>query len=250
MERNGLEDRARERKIGNWVGGIATFFLISFFLVPAYLPANSVPDLSGRANMIDYYSEDSWGNVQTSEGQSAGHNQSVHGDFAWSELDPYAAFVYGFGDLNCHMKWERSWDINGNQMPVCVRDIGIFFGLAIGGFLFSRRGLNRWTLRDSFLSMFPDDKLDSTYKNNTRTRLILIVAAISIIPMALDGFSQMLTDYESTAFMRLITGTPFGIFVGAFLASSLSARPLFFSKDPSRVLLPSGSRFTLSAEEE
>ena len=167
-----------------------------------------------------------------------------------SELDPYAAFVYGFGDLNCHMKWERSWDINGNQMPVCVRDIGIFFGLAIGGFLFSRRGLNRWTLRDSFLSMFPDDKLDSTYKNNTRTRLILIVAAISIIPMALDGFSQMLTDYESTAFMRLITGTPFGIFVGAFLASSLSARPLFFSKDPSRVVLPSGSRFTLSAEEE
>tara|TARA_B100001094_G_C18116627_1_gene764392 strand:- start:1188 stop:1484 length:297 start_codon:yes stop_codon:yes gene_type:complete len=98
--------------------------------------------------------------------------------------------------------------------------------------------------------MFPDDKLDSTYKNNTRTRLILIVAAISIIPMALDGFSQMLTDYESTAFMRLITGTPFGIFVGAFLASSLSARPLFFSKDPSRVVLPSGSRFTLSAEEE
>ena len=63
--------------------------------------------------------------------------------------------------------------------------------------------------------------------------------------MALDGFSQMLTDYESTAFMRLITGTPFGIFVGAFLASSLSARPLYFSKDPSRVLLPSGSRFLL-----
>ena len=43
--------------------------------------------------MIDYYSEDSWGNVQTVEGRNAGHNQSLHGDFAWSELDPYAAFV-------------------------------------------------------------------------------------------------------------------------------------------------------------
>ena len=250
MERNGLENRSRERKIGNWVGGVSTFFLISFFLVPAYLPSDSVPDLSGRANMIDYYSDDSWGNVQSSEGQSAGHNQSIHGNFAWSELDPYAAFVYGFGDLNCHMKWERSWDINGNQMPVCVRDIGIFLGLAIGGFLFSRRGLNRWTLRDSFLSMFPDDKLDATYKNNTRTRMMLIVAAISVIPMALDGFTQMLTDYESTAFMRLITGTPFGIFIGSFLASSFSARPHYFSKDPSMVQLPSGSRFTLSNEEE
>mgnify|MGYP001263081758 CR=1 FL=1 len=249
MERNGLENRSRERKIGNWVGGISTFFLISFFLVPAYLPADSVPELSGRANMIDYYSEDSWGNAQSSDSE-AGHNQSENGQFAWSELDPYAAFVYGFGDLNCHMKYERSWEINGNQMPVCVRDIGIFFGFAIGGFLFSRKGLNRWTLRDSFLSMLPDDKLDSTYKNNTRTRMMLIIAAISILPMALDGFTQLLTDYESNAAMRLLTGTPFGIFVGSFLAASFSARPAYFSKDPSKVLLPSGSRFTLSIEEE
>jgi hypothetical protein len=61
MERNGLEGRKREFKVGNWVGGISTFFLISFFLVPAYLPTDSVPDLSGRANMFDYGYEDSWG---------------------------------------------------------------------------------------------------------------------------------------------------------------------------------------------
>ncbi len=60
MERNGLEGRKREFKVGNWVGGISTFFLISFFLVPAYLPTDSVPDLSGRANMFDYGYEDSF----------------------------------------------------------------------------------------------------------------------------------------------------------------------------------------------
>mgnify|MGYP007095120051 CR=1 FL=1 len=38
-------------------------------MVPAYLPGDSVPDLSGRANAIDYYSEDSWGNTQTEDGE-------------------------------------------------------------------------------------------------------------------------------------------------------------------------------------
>ena len=30
------------------------------------------------------------------------------------------------------MKHERSWEINGNQMPVCTRDVGMFFGIAVG----------------------------------------------------------------------------------------------------------------------
>lgn len=251
MERNGLENRNRERKVGYWVGGISAFFVISFFLVPYYLPTDSVPELSGRANSIDYFSESSWGNVQTEERAGMGHNQSEHGLFSWSDLDPYAAFIYGFGDLNCHNKAERSWEINGNQMPVCVRDVGIFLGLAIGGFIFSRRGLNRWTLRDSFLSLFPDRMMDGIYRKNRRTIVLLAIAAIAVIPMALDGFTQLLLNsYESTATMRLITGTPFGIFIGAFLASSLSARPAFFNREPSQVMLPSGSRFSLKAEDE
>jgi uncharacterized membrane protein len=250
MERNGLDGRSRERKVGNWIGGISTFFLISFFLVPAYLPSDTVPELSGRANTFDYYSEDSWGNVQTDDSGPVGHNQSEHGYFAWGELDPYAAFIYGFGDLNCHNKEERSWKINGNQMPVCVRDIGIFLGFALGGFIFSRRGLNRWTLRDSFLSIFPDNKLETIYRKNYRTRAMIAIALLSVLPMAIDGFTQMLTSYESTATMRLITGTPFGIFVGAFLASSLSARSSFFTNDPGSVILPSGSRFTMAEGNE
>ena len=61
---------------------------------------------------------------KSKETSGVGHNQSAYGTFAWTELDPYAAFIYAFGDLNCHTKSERSWVINGNQMPVCVRDVG------------------------------------------------------------------------------------------------------------------------------
>lgn len=250
MERNGLVNRTRERKIGLWVGGVSLFFLVSFFLVPFYLPQNSVPELSGRANAFDYYSEDSWGNVQSDNQGEVGHNQSEYGLFAWSELDPYAAFIYGFGDLNCHNKADRSWEINGNQMPVCVRDLGIFLGLAIGGFLFSRRGLNRWTLRDTFLSILPDKTLESTYQNNYRTFVVVGIAIVMVLPMAIDGFTQMLTSYESNATMRLLTGTPFGMFIGAFLSSSFASRPEFFDKNPSKVILPSGSRFSLVQESE
>ena len=79
---------------------------------------------------------------------------------------------------------------------------------------------------------------------------MLAIAAIAAIPMAIDGFTQMLTSYESNATMRLITGAPFGVLVGTFLAASFCARPVYFGLDPSSVILPSGSRFSMKSEEE
>ena len=135
-------------------------------------------------------------------------------------------------------------------MPVCVRDVGIFLGIAIGGFLFSRKGFNRWTIRDTFLSLLPDKSMESVYKNDKRLLAMFVLIGVAAIPMAIDGFTQMLTSYESTATMRLLTGTPFGILIGTFMAASFSARPALFSLDPSRVILPSGSRFSVGTEEE
>ena len=79
-------------------------------------------------------------------------------------------------------------------MPVCVRDIGIFLGIAIGGFLFSRKGFNRWTIRDTFLSLLPDRSLEPIYKKDKRMFAMLVIAGIAAIPMAIDGFTQMLTS--------------------------------------------------------
>ena len=248
MERNGLGGRSRERRIGMWVCGVSLFFLLSFFLVPYMLPESSVPKLSGRANTIDYSTTTSWGNnMHTGE---MGHDQPSEGLFAWSELDPFSASIYAFGDLNCHQKYERSWQVNGNQMPVCTRDIGIFFGLALGGFIFSRRGLNRWTVRDTMLSIFSDNGLEYVYRNNLRTKAVLLLAAITVIPLAIDGFTQMITSYESTNLVRIMTGIPFGTLISLYLAASFSSRPSFFNNDASRVLLPSTARFTIPLTEQ
>jgi uncharacterized membrane protein len=249
--RNGLEVRDRERKVGLWIAGVSGFYLFSLFLVPALMPTGSVPELSGRANMLDYASDDSWGNQNHSGDGVAGHNQSAHGgSFEWSELNPYYAFVYAFGDLNCHQKHDRSWQINGNQLAVCARDVGIFAGLFIGGLWFSRRGLNRWTLRDSFLTLFPDEKIEGLYVQDKRLMAMLGIGFLFVLPLVLDGGLQAVTSYESNNPLRLATGIPFGFIIGWFFASSLSSRPVKFDSDASRVKLPAGAHLMAPEEKE
>jgi len=233
--------------------GLSLGYLIAAFLVPALLPTGSVPELSGRANALDYVWKDAswgdWGNEPHSEEGSMGHDQSQHGGkFAWSELDIFSAFVYGFGDLNCHQKHERSWVINENQMAVCTRDIGIFAGIFIGGLIFRTRGLNRWTIRDSIISVLPDEKVEPFYFNDRRFLLAFGGIASLLLPTALDGGIQAISGYESTHLKRLITGFPMGIGVGLLFAGVFAANPKPFEFDAGRVILPANARLVPSVE--
>ena len=243
---NGLNDRTREVGVCKTVAAIAGGYLLLCFIAPAMMPEGSVPELSGRANAMDYATEGSWGNHDHGEDSSVGHDQSAHGGtFAWTELNPVWAFVYGFGDLNCHQKHERSWEINGNQMPVCTRDVGIFLGLFAGALLFGWRGLNRWTIRDSFLSVFPDHALESIYLADRRMFAMLVVIGIGLGPMAVDGFTQMLTDYESNNPLRILTGIAAGAVMGWWFCSALCARTKYFDDDAASVLLPANARLIM-----
>jgi uncharacterized membrane protein len=249
-ERSGLDSRSREVKVAYWVMGLSLGYLIAAFLVPALLPTGTIPELSGRANLFDYATDNSWGNQPHSEGGSMGHDQSEHGGkFSWLELDPFSAFVYGFGDVNCHQKYERSWSINGNQMPVCTRDIGIFAGIAFAAFLFSRRGANRWTIRDTILSVFPDERVEWCYLPDRRFMVAFGGIALLLVPTALDGGIQAITDYESTNLKRLVTGFPMGIGIGILFSAMFAAHPKSFEFDAGRVLLPLNARLVPSAEE-
>jgi len=252
IERNGRYDRSREKKMAKIIAGIFGGYLFLVFLAPIAMPTDSVPELSGRANALDYMTENGatgWGNQNWSDEGKLGHNQSAHGgSFVWSELNPIWAFTYGFGDLNCHQKHHRSWEINGNQLAFCVRDVGIFAGAAIGAAIFGRFGLNRWTLRDTFLSVIPDEWLVGVYTRNQRGVASLGIAAIFILPMAIDGFTQLLTNYESNNMLRLITGLGFGLLLGIIFVASLCARPKDF-ENSGEVVLPGGARFQMMEEE-
>ncbi len=246
-ERSGLADRVREVKVSYWVFGLSFGYLVASFLVPALLPTGTIPELSGRANLFDYASDSSWGNQPHSDEGSVGHDQAAHGGkFSWLELDPFSAFVYGFGDLNCHQKYERSLIINGNQMPVCTRDIGIFAGIAFAALLFSRRGANRWTIRDTILSVFPDERVEWCYVPDRRFMVAFGGIALLLLPTALDGGLQAITDYESTNLKRLLTGFPMGLSIGLLFPAIFAAHPKSFEFDAGRVLLPLNARLVPS----
>ena len=99
-------------------------------------------------------------------------------------------------------------------MPVCARDVGIFFGLALGGWWFSRKGLNRWTIRDTFLTMFPDDRIAPLYSKDRRLMAMFGIGILFCLPVVLDGGIQAISDYESVNLLRVMTGVPFGFIVG------------------------------------
>lgn len=243
--RNGLTDREREQRVARNIAAVTGAYLVLCFLAPLILPEGTVPELSGRANTLDYASEGSWGNLNHGDDAEMGHDQPARGTFAWSELNPFWGFVYAFGDLNCHQKHDRSWEINGNQMPVCTRDIGIFLGLFIGAVLFSLRGLNRWTVRDTFLSVFPDEMVEGLYLRDRRMAAMVLLVALGLAPMGIDGFTQLLTDYESTNPVRVITGLFSGLVIGWWFAAALCARAAFFGEDATRVSLPANARLMM-----
>ncbi|MCH1540018.1 MAG: DUF2085 domain-containing protein [Candidatus Poseidonia sp.] len=253
MERNGLPNRRREKKIGLWFMGVSGFFLLSFFLAPYTLEAGSVVEIEGRANAFDFATLDGWG----SNGNQAalphvhheGDEDHRHGTYSWTSMNPYAGFIYAFGDLNCHQKHERSWEVNGNQMPVCTRDVGIFAGLFIGGWLFSRRGWNRWTVRDTNLSLLPKSWLEPIYAKNKRTIAWFGIGVLICLPLIFDGFLQLLTSYESTNAKRVLTGLPFGFGIALLMSSMIAAQATEFNH-AGQVVLPGNSRFSLAQEEE
>jgi uncharacterized membrane protein len=131
---------------------------------PLSLPAGSVKDLSGSVGTKD------------------NANQT-------KDMNAFARSIYDGGDVNCHQKASRSYFINGNEMPYCSRDIGIFFGMAIG----------------CMLSLFIILDLKVWY----------IIGGL--VPIGIDGGMQALGFWESINPVRLATGGLAGLITGIAL---------------------------------
>jgi uncharacterized membrane protein len=95
--------------------------------------------------------------------------------------------------LLCHGIPERCLTIAGIPMPICARCTAIYGGLAVGVLLF---------LITAAVDRVPRERI---------ARLLLYVA---VVPLALDGLTQLARLRESTNLLRLETG----LFLGAFFA--------------------------------
>ena len=86
----------------------------------------------------------------------------------------------------CHQLPNRSFFIMGHQVAWCERDAAIWTALLLGGLLF---GFVRHRLRSPDMWLY----------------------ALLILPMAIDGTTQLFGVRESNWELRVITGTLFGL---------------------------------------
>jgi len=159
---------------------------------------------------------------------------------SWKEMmaegHVYEGFVYIFGDLNCHQKHSRSYEVHGNQMPICTRDVGIFLGGTVGFFILFFV-TPRTDFYQTFFSALPSKFQERLFSRVSRKQLFFLILVTSVVPTGFDGVYQMVSDYESTNFTRIVTGFIFGIptalAFGAFLMAGVHDDYLL--PEPSRV---------------
>ncbi len=157
----------KREKTSKMIFFVFTLFLLWSFLQilpPSMLSSNSVLDLSGQTLVID-------------------NNHII-------ETMPFPTnIIYYIGDRLCHQQADRSFFLNGNQMPFCSRCTAIWIGFPIGlALLF-------------FLTISLNERF-------------LYLMLFSLVPMGVDGIGQLFGLWESTNIIRLITGLITGIVFG------------------------------------
>jgi len=153
---------------------ILTIFILSaawtalVVTAPLMVPSNTLRDLSGVVGFHD-------------------------NDAQFASLSPLPHAVYWIGDAECHQIAARSFFLNGNELPFCARDVGVFLGVAIGfGFVtFYRYKMKPW------------------------------LALLGLVPIGIDGGLQLVTSYESSNPLRVITGFIAGAALALLLAHFL-----------------------------
>jgi len=182
---------------------ITLFYTVSIFIAPLTLEPGTVEGLSGSANRIVYSEE-------------------------WEELPSYHRIIYTFSDLNCHQKHYRSYHINGNQMPVCARDVGIFIGFSAGFLMMSfvRGGKE---LKNLLLELV---YISTDISERKKVAILVLLGAVFALPMVLDGGIQLVSDYESFNEFRTLTGLLFGFGFSVFVSALfLSVTPVGHYED-------------------
>jgi uncharacterized membrane protein len=105
--------------------------------------------------------------------------------------------------LMCHGRPERCLELLGTPMPICARCTGIYLGMVAGlvGFLAIRQVV-AWSEKG-----------------------LRSVAMVAIVPLAIDGLTQLSGLRESTNELRVATGLVAGLAFGLWILSVAEERP-------------------------
>jgi len=184
------------------VAWTASLFLCPFTVVPG-----SFVHQVGGANLVDH-------------------------ENIWETFPLYARVVYTIGDAQCHQLWYRSFLLNGNQMPIDQRmtSMYLFANLGLLAAIFARPSTSTGQV---MLNALPEFLRRRLWKFGP-DRAGALVLALGLIPMAIDGFTQLSGRYESTPLARVLTGGLAG-FVGGLLVGAMLVTIRQFSIEMQRM---------------
>jgi len=115
----------------------------------------------------------------------------------WDSMDIIPRTIYTLGDFFCHQMESRSFMLNGNQLPFCVRDVALLAGFVIGIIAVLALGIRR-----------------------SRTTDTIIVSSFALI--ILDWATQKIFSSD-VVFTRVLTGLLAGAAIAMFVCFLLDA---------------------------
>jgi uncharacterized membrane protein len=116
-------------------------------------------------------------------------------------MDLFLALVYAAGSIVCHQLPERSFFLDGRQLPVCARCTGLYLSSA-AGFL----GWCMWkTIRGRRVVVPP--------------RRALAVVIVAAVPTALSYVTGVFGLWDGSNLARALLAVPLGASAGAVVAS-------------------------------
>ena len=117
-------------------------------------------------------------------------------------MDLFLAFVYAVGSVVCHQMPERSFFIDGRQLPVCARCTGLYLS---GG-----AGMLGWVLWKAARGW-------RSFPLSPRTALAIVIAAG--VPTALSYATGVIGVWDGSNVTRALLAVPLGLSGGAVVAA-------------------------------
>src|SRR5687768_17099872 len=117
-------------------------------------------------------------------------------------MDLFLAFVYAAGSLICHQLPERSFFLDGRQLPVCARCTGLYLSGAAGFFGWfiwkTARGWRRFIVAP---------------------RAALAIVIVAGVPTALSYATGVIGVWDGSNITRALLAVPLGACAGAVVAA-------------------------------
>lgn len=157
-------------------------------LAPLAVPSGTAVALDGAANRVD--------------------NAAI-----WNTMWVFPEVVYYLGDAQCHQMATRTIFLNGNEMPMDARMSSIYLWANLG-LLAAMFATPSTSVAQGIVNALPrraQPWLRGHLGPNVTAALVIV---LGLLPVAVDGFAQLLLPYESTNVKRFLTGIPTGLVAG------------------------------------